>query len=238
VVYGVVVAGGQGVRLGEKKQYRSLAGKPMWERSARALLEGGFSKVWLVVPEPDVAEIRTAVCVAGLQESMGVTAGGATRFDSVRAGLMAVFAEENSAERMDEALDLWIGVHDAARPFVTQVDVQAVVEAAKIHGGAILAQPCPDTVKRVGAGLVQETVSRVELWLAQTPQVFRAQWMQAAYWADVDCAEVTDDASVIERAGHFVAVVAATGENRKVTTKADLEYAECLAQMRWGGEQS
>lgn len=224
------------MRFGEKKQYMSLAGRPMWERSVRALLQGGFSKVWLVVPEPDVAEVQTAVGVAGLHPVVGVTAGGTTRFDSVRAGLTALCAQDNALEQMGES-DVWIGVHDAARPFVTTADVQEVVQAAKVHGGAILAEPCPDTVKRVGDGVVRETVPRAELWLAQTPQVFRAQWMQAAYWGDVNANEVTDDASVIERAGYSVAVVAATGENRKVTTKADLAYAQCLAQMLWGGEQ-
>lgn len=228
VVYGIVVAGGQGMRIGEKKQYKLLAGKPMWERAVGALRSGGFDRVWLVVPESDVASLREIVQMNHLlQDYVTVVAGGDTRFASVRAGLSAVFAESTPPP-------LWVGVHDAARPFVSVVDVQAVVASARDCGAAILAKRCPDTIKRVQGNVVKTTLARVELWLAQTPQVFRGDWMKTAYRDVSDITDITDDASVMEKMGHSVAVVEATGENRKITTLADLEYAQCLAEMRWG----
>lgn len=230
LVYGILVAGGQGTRLGEKKQYRLLAGKPMWARSLEALLLGGFEKVWLVVPLSDVGELHKDINDSRWTDRVTVVAGGVTRFESVKAGLQAVFQSSETAPT-------WIGVHDAARPFVSPADIRTVLDAARGSGAAILAEPCPDTVKRTIGHRIDATVPRANLWLAQTPQVFRADWMKAAYWTNLSLNEITDDASVMEQVGHAVTVVAATGENRKITTRSDLEYADCLASMRWGGEE-
>ena len=94
--------------------------------------------------------------------------------------------------------------------------------------------PVSDTVKRVGAGKkIEETLSRQGLWLAQTPQVFRRDWLEAAYARRGEFgAAVTDDAQLVEAAGHPVKVVEGAPTNLKITTGADLALAEAVLKSR------
>lgn len=224
---GVVVAGGQGTRLGFAKQYLDLAGKPMWERAVKALVEGGISSVWLVVPRFDAARLSEyALNAPGLRVSK-VVEGGTSRAESVARGLQSVF------ETYEELGNLLVAIHDAARPFVSPEDVSAVLAAAAATGGAMLGEPCVDTMKQVESGKVVRTIPREGLWKAQTPQVFRADWLQDAYRHSFG-PEVTDDASLMESLGYPVQMVQSSGFNGKVTTKLDLEYADWLAKQRWG----
>jgi 2-C-methyl-D-erythritol 4-phosphate cytidylyltransferase len=110
----------------------------------------------------------------------------------------------------------------------------ALVTAAAKDGAAILAVPVSDTVKRVGAGKkIEETLSRQGLWLAQTPQVFRRDWLEAAYARRGELgAAITDDAQLVEAAGHPVRVVEGAPTNLKITTAADLALAEAILKSR------
>lgn len=241
MVYGIVVAGGQGTRLGRKKQFLDLAGSPVWVRAVRALLDAGVAPVWLVAPREDVDKLSVEADDMGLP--LRVTAGGETRFDSVYNGLREVhtwYAEvglsngAGSAGSPSPAGPALVAVHDAARPFVSSEDVKNVVRMAAQTGAAILARPCAETVKRVEAGCITSTVPRETLWLAETPQVFRLDWMWDAYRRVHMPSAATDDAWVMEQAGYRVHVVPSTAENRKITTPADWEYAQLWAQQRWG----
>jgi 2-C-methyl-D-erythritol 2,4-cyclodiphosphate synthase len=117
-------------------------------------------------------------------------------------------------------------VHDAARPLVSAQLVDAVIEATRRVGAAIPAREVHDTVKRVEDGKVTATVDRSRLRLAQTPQGFRADWLRDAIsGARTAGAELTDEASALELAGHPVAVVAGDPGNVKITTSEDLERA-------------
>jgi 2-C-methyl-D-erythritol 4-phosphate cytidylyltransferase len=232
MVYGIVVAAGQGSRIGFRKQYAELAGKPVWRRSVEALLAGGVAKVWLTVPEDDVPDLKREVERGDLYQRVRVTAGGGTRFESVRLGLSALLRDCEAGEC---ELPLYVAVHDAARPFVSEADVRAVVQAAGETGGAILASPCPDTVKRACDQYIAETIPREQIWLAQTPQVFRTEWMRERYFDPDVFFSATDDAAVFEAVGYKVRIVPATSDNRKITTPEDWEYAKWLAKRRWGG---
>ena len=141
--------------------------------------------------------------------------GGETRTDSVRAGV---------AEVPDDAAVIL--VHDAARPLVTDEVVERLIGAlGQGFDGAVPGLPLADTVKRVRAGVVEETLGRDELVTVQTPQAFVAPVLRAALTpASVDSTQSpTDCASLVEAAGGRVTVVEGDERLLKVTTRADLE---------------
>ena len=211
-VWAVVVAGGSGSRFGQPKQFAPLAGHPVlwWAvESCRSVAEG----VVLVLPAGAECDDHGADLVV---------TGGPTRSASVRCGLDAV---PPSAEV--------VVVHDAARPLATPATFRAVVDALGDQvAGAVCALPVADTVKAVepplGSGrtsLVVATVDRSTLVAVQTPQAFTAAVLRRAHHAGDDA---TDDAGLVEALGATVAVVAGDQRNLKITTPADLAYAEHL----------
>src|SRR5439155_20430034 len=123
---------------------------------------------------------------------------------------------------------------DAVSPCVTTEQVDAVFAAARTHGAALLATRVTETVKRVDDELcVQETVDRQGLWLAQTPQVFRRDWLADAYARRAEFGQaITDDAQLVEAAGHPVHVVEGSPANLKITTKDDLHLADAILKSR------
>jgi 2-C-methyl-D-erythritol 4-phosphate cytidylyltransferase len=149
--------------------------------------------------------------------------GGESRRDSVYNGLVASHDEVNA--------DDWVLVHDAARPCLPEGDLKALVsECENDEVGGILAIPASDTVKRVAQNRVVATEDRTQLWLAQTPQMFRAglllQALQRARGT------VTDEASAVEQMGLKPRVVAGSRENIKVTWPEDLAMAENILARR------
>ncbi len=155
---------------------------------------------------------------AGNAAFMGlhVVVGGAERADSVRRGLEAV--------RDDIPM---VAIHDAARPAIASVWIDSVFEAAEKSDAAILAIPCSSTLKRATQEqTVSETVSRQHLWLAQTPQVFKTKLLRDAYARHPNPGSATDDAAIVESTGFPVRLVEGSPLNIKVTTQADLKFAE------------
>jgi 2-C-methyl-D-erythritol 4-phosphate cytidylyltransferase len=180
----------------------------------------------LVVP---VVAPEAMAHLAALESELGrigklasAVAGGAERQDSVRCGLEALTAEVTH-----------VAVHDAARPLVRSRDVSRVVRAARSSGAALLAVPVRDTIKRVEAGRVVATPPRAECYAAQTPQVFRVDWLRDALAkADADGVRGTDDASLVERLGVTVEVVEGDPANLKITSVEDLALAEVWLRLR------
>lgn len=219
----VVVAAGAGVRAGpgEPKQFRPIAGIPMLLRALRHFLEHP-DVGRIVVTLPAGATDHPPTWLASLLGDRLLTvAGGATRADSVRAGL----------ERLDPPPTVVL-VHDAARPFVSPTTIAAVIARARAGVGAVAALPVADTIKDVDDdGKVAHTVSRARLWRAQTPQGFPGRMLVDAYqrWPR-DGTTPTDDAEVVEHAGFPVEVVQGTVRNFKVTTEDDWRLAEILAR--------
>jgi len=154
---------------------------------------------------------------------LSVVAGGATRSESVAAGLEAVGTE-------------LVVVHDAARPLVTAELIDAVVEdllADEECGAVVAAAPLTDTIKQVARGMeVDRTLDRSSLWAAQTPQAFRCAALREAIASTGLLAQATDDAMLVERIGGRVLLHEAPAENIKVTTRLDLRVAEMLLRAR------
>ncbi|MBL8770209.1 MAG: bifunctional 2-C-methyl-D-erythritol 4-phosphate cytidylyltransferase/2-C-methyl-D-erythritol 2,4-cyclodiphosphate synthase [Phenylobacterium sp.] len=213
----VVVAAGEGLRAGpgDPKAWRRLGGRPILRWSVEGLLSAGAEQVVVVVAADRLAQVEGAL--AGLAGWTAV-AGGSTRAASVQAGLAALTAADDNA----------VLIHDAARPFVARAHVERLLAALERADGAIPATPVPDTLKR-GDGVVTATVSRDGLWRAQTPQAFRHDRLKAAYRTWPAGEEPTDDASVLERAGGAVALVAGDPMLLKLTYPEDFLMAEQLA---------
>ena len=216
----IVVAAGDGLRAGpgEPKAWRLLGLRPLVRWSVQGLLSAGAHAVVVVVARDRLAAADEAL--NGLA-GWAAVAGGKTRADSVRAGLAALACHGDQP----------VLIHDAARPFVTRAHVERLLTALEAADGAVPALPVPDTLKR-GEGLIDETVSRDGLWRAQTPQAFRFGQLQAAYRNWPTGEEPTDDASVMERAGGRVAMVAGDPMLMKLTYPEDFLMAEHLAQSQ------
>jgi 2-C-methyl-D-erythritol 4-phosphate cytidylyltransferase len=223
----VIVAGGSGSRVGggELKQLRWIAGKPMLLHSLQAFQQ--------------IIEVGMVVCVLPKQyagdpppwlfqcdtDRMLISVGGRTRAESVANGLEDLPAECTT-----------VLVHDAARPLVSEAMIRRVIATAKQGQAVIAALPVVDTLKRVNAdGCIDETVSRDNLWRAQTPQGFPRTLIERAHreakaggWHG----EATDDAALCERLGVPVRVVRGSEAAIKVTEEGDFARAALLAGLK------
>jgi len=217
----IVVAAGRGTRLGAQtaKAFVSLAGVPMVTYALRTLVRvPSLSSITLVVGGDEIERATRVVDSCGPWPlPIRLVPGGAARQDSVAAGLELVASDD----------DLVI-VHDAARPFASLACITACVAAATETGAAIVALAVRDTVKLVDeTGVIQRTLDRQRVWLAQTPQVFRAAVLRRAYaLARRDAYHGTDDAALVERLGVPVHIVPGETTNLKITTPDDLQWAE------------
>jgi 2-C-methyl-D-erythritol 4-phosphate cytidylyltransferase len=222
----VLPAAGRSSRFGqgEKKPFATLDGRAVWLRSAELFVNRKDVCQCVVVIAPEDRELFDIRYTANLAfMDVRVAPGGRERFESV-ANALALLKPE--AE--------FVAIHDAVRPCLTAEQIDATFAAAAKDGAALLAVPVTDTVKRVGAGKkVEETLARQGLWLAQTPQVFRRDWLEAAYARRGELgAAITDDAQLVEAAGHPVRVVEGAPTNLKITTAADLALAEAILKSR------
>jgi 2-C-methyl-D-erythritol 4-phosphate cytidylyltransferase/2-C-methyl-D-erythritol 2,4-cyclodiphosphate synthase len=209
----VVVAAGKSTRVGGgvPKQFLELGGESVASRAVRAMTAcPGVDGVIVVLPRDEINGPHDAA-LRRIDRVLAVVAGGGTRTASALAGVEA-------ASDADIVL-----VHDGARPFVDPALVSAVLYATRQHGAAVPALLAQDTVKRDdGAGFVAETLDRVILRFAQTPQGARREWMlEALRLAVATGGEVTDEAQALERAGRRVALVPGDPGNVKITTPVD-----------------
>lgn len=218
--WAIVVSAGQGARFGGDgmpKTFRPLAGLPMYVHSLRAFESvPSIGGIVLVVTENWLEYAMENALGEATRATVEITPGGPTRQASVRAGLARVPPE---CDR--------IVVHDAARPLVTPLLIEASLAALKDADAAVCAVPLSDTLKEAPDGIVARTVERDGLWRAQTPQAFRSQALREAHAAAADD-RATDDATLIEARGGRVVIVPGDDRNIKVTTQADLDVAEAL----------
>ena len=207
------------------KQFLALGGQPLILHSLHVLQASSvIEEIILAVPQSEMDySLKEIVAKHRFTKVTKVVPGGHERQDSVRHALEAVHDD------VDVVL-----VHDAVRPFLTGHMVEEVVKTARAKGAAIIALPMKDTVKQVGADhVIERTVDRQSLWLAQTPQAFRRDWLLAAHRkAHAEGIRATDDAYLIEWAGHRVCVVEGTGENIKVTRPEDMVIGEAILASR------
>ena len=205
----VIVAAGCGARFGAPKQFLVAGGARLVDHAVAAA--GAACDEVVVVLPPDRAWDGAPVAAA--------VTGGATRSDSVRAGLEAVSPRTEI-----------VVVHDAARPLASPELFELVVDTVRAGADAVVpAVPVADTIKRVRGDRVVETLDRAELVAVQTPQAFRIDRLRAAHAAT---GEATDDAALVEADGGSVVIVAGDPRNLKVTTLADLSIVEALLSDR------
>jgi 2-C-methyl-D-erythritol 4-phosphate cytidylyltransferase len=223
--FALIPAAGAGSRMNAEipKQYLPVAGKPMLLHSVQAFAASPLIEHVYVVVSPDDAYID-AVLEAGQLPAARVTllrVGGPSRHASVLNGLRAMQAQ---VEKLD-----WVLVHDAARPGITPDMVARMISALRDEDvGGILALPVVDTLKRAdAANRVVATVARQQMWLAQTPQMFRFQLlMDALAAAQTSGLDVTDEASAMEARGLQPRLVEGSARNFKVTLPQDVALAE------------
>lgn len=213
----LILAGGTGTRFGglAPKQYELVAGKPMLRRAVEAFCK--HPRVDLVRVVIGAGDMQSyAAATTGLPVSEPV-AGGSTRQKSGLAGL-----ESMACDPPDLVL-----IHDAARPLVDGPIIDRIIDALQTAPAALPALAINDTLKRAAGDppRVADTMSRADLWRAQTPQGFRFADILAAH-RDAAGSDLTDDAAVAERAGLEVALVAGSVYNFKITTRDDLAHAE------------
>jgi 2-C-methyl-D-erythritol 4-phosphate cytidylyltransferase/2-C-methyl-D-erythritol 2,4-cyclodiphosphate synthase len=220
-VAAVIVAAGRGLRAGADmpKQFRQIGGAPMIRRSLLMFVEHAkVGAVQTVIHQDDVAMFQSSV--AGL-DVLPPVFGGATRQNSVRAGLEAL------APRQPDI----VLIHDAARPYASAALVSRAIAAAERSGAAIPALPVTDTVKTVDAdGLVDKTLDRNALRLVQTPQSFAFPALLEAHRraAAAGRNDFTDDAALAEWAGLKVSVFEGEPGNIKITNAGDFARAEAM----------
>lgn len=211
----LIVAGGSGRRFGAAtpKQYLTLAGQSVLQRTIDVFLGNSQIALVQVVINPDAAQLYEQATTPH-PRLLPPAGGGAERQDSVRAGLEALVPHKPD----------FVLIHDAARPFLDPALIDRTLEAAR-DGGAIAAVRMTDTVKRAAGAMVADTLDRSILWRAQTPQTFRFQDILSAHRAAIGLA-LPDDAAVAERAGIPVHLIESTDGNMKITTADDLVRAE------------
>ena len=225
----VIVAAGKGTRLQSElpKPFLSVAGKPILVHTLRRFtpIEAVRRIVVVVAAEREVLCREVLHTHGPWPQPITVVHGGAERQDSVRNGLAAL---ETRCEI--------VMIHDAARPFISAQAIQRSIDTATEGGSAVVATPVRDTIKRADTQhTIRETVSRQDLWLAQTPQTFRVEVIRAAHrWAQQQGLTGTDDATLVEQMGQPVRLVPGDALNFKITTPDDLALARAVLQVARG----
>ncbi|MFG1393896.1 bifunctional 2-C-methyl-D-erythritol 4-phosphate cytidylyltransferase/2-C-methyl-D-erythritol 2,4-cyclodiphosphate synthase [Xanthobacter agilis] len=215
----IVVAAGRGTRAGGPvpKQYRLVGGQSVLRQTLQLFAAHPEVSGVLTVIHKDDSDLF-AEAAADLPKMLAPVAGGATRQDSVRAGLHALAAQSPCS----------VLVHDAARPFASPALISRAIAATARYDAAIPVLPVTDTIKTVGErGAVAETLDRAALRTVQTPQAFDLEALSLAHdaAAAAGIVHLTDDAAVMEWAGHSVATFEGETTNVKLTSAEDLARA-------------
>jgi 2-C-methyl-D-erythritol 4-phosphate cytidylyltransferase len=219
----IIAAAGFGRRMkaDRPKQLLELNGTPIIIHTIRKFdAAPAIDYIIVTALRESVDEVRELIRSAEFRKSVMVVEGGERRQDSVAAGL----------EHLQPNTDV-VAVHDGVRPFVSRDDIENVVRQAERTGAAILAVPIVETVKQVEKELVESTLTREHLVLAQTPQAFRTEVLKQAFdGARKDEYYGTDESSLVERIGHPVAIVRGSERNIKITRPSDLTLARAFLE--------
>jgi 2-C-methyl-D-erythritol 4-phosphate cytidylyltransferase len=222
----VMPAAGSGQRFGQEqpKQYMPLAGRTVIECALLPFLED--VRCSQIVVALAAGDKRFQALPLPRDARLSTVTGGAARADSVLAGLDVLQGDDGD----------WVLVHDAARPCVSRVEIDALLQAAGVEvAGGLLALPLADTLKREAAGRVAETPAREGLWRALTPQMFRRGALRAALQDAGRKGRVpTDEAQAMEWMGQRPLLVPGSALNLKITTTGDLALAATVLAQRGG----
>ncbi len=222
----IIVAAGVGSRMGSdiRKQYLPLGHHPiLWHSLKIFECCPEIDQIHLCIPKQDFDFCRSTL-LAHLEspEKIRLVPGGARRQESVYNGIMAI--------NTDAGQNDIVVIHDGVRPFIHSMDITGCIRGAVMTGACIIGIPATDTLKRVDdKGHVAKTLSRENVWMAQTPQAFRYHVIKTAHeTARQKNVTGTDDAQLVELAGHAVQMIRGQGPNIKITTRQDLALALAL----------
>ena len=223
MVSAIIVAAGKGIRMKGKmrKQYLELSGRPVLAHSIMTFDSCSLvDEIFLVIPKEDVEYCQNKILsLLDLNNQINLVCGGAKRQDSVYNGLQAINQNTDT-----------VVIHDGVRPFIQPEELEECILGSKKFGACILGTPASDTLKRVDkSDIIETTLSRENIWLAQTPQVFRFDLILKAHeTARRDGYVGTDDASLVERMGEDVKIINGGRFNIKITKKEDLAIAKAM----------
>ncbi|MFJ7941413.1 2-C-methyl-D-erythritol 4-phosphate cytidylyltransferase [Peribacillus sp. NPDC096622] len=224
----VIPAAGQGKRMkaGKNKLFIELSGIPIIVYTLRVFEEDPDCRgIILSINPAEKDYFNQLIAAYGLKKVKKLVMGGKERQQSVYNGLQ--HAEEDI-----------ILVHDGARPFINLGQISELTAAASLHGGAVIAVPVKDTIKKAANKKVLETVERSSLWAVQTPQAFRVSILKSAYeQAEAEAFLGTDDASLLERINEQVVIIEGNYDNIKITTQEDLYFAEAILHKQQHGKR-
>ncbi len=212
----IIPAAGIGVRFGEEKQFKLLKKKPLIFHTLVPFLQSKeIKEIILVVSQDRLSVTKKTISPLCENKIVKVVSGGMNRQDSVYEGLNAVSQSCNT-----------VCIHDGVRPFISTELIETTIQACEKFDGAITAIKATDTVKLVSNNMVQKTLDRDKIWLAQTPQTFKKQELnQALLSAQKKNISGTDEAMIMEQMGYSIAVIEGSIQNIKITTKEDWIHA-------------
>jgi len=216
----IITAAGSGRRFGEAKQFKKLHGKPLYQYSLDTFIKSRlFDEIILVIPNSKQEKVQKEI-KRKYSSQVSLVIGGSDRQDSVK----------NAIQNSNPNIDLVV-IHDAARPFITTTLIEKCISACETSDGAIIAMQPHDTIKFSKDNIVEKTIDRSNIWMAQTPQAFNKRKILEAYSSsDFDDLIVTDESSLMEKLGYKIMIVPGTGKNFKITTFDDWERAEAELQ--------
>ena len=216
----IITAAGSGRRFGEAKQFKKLHGKPLYEYSLDIFIKSKlFDEVILVIPNNNQEKLQKEI-KSKYGSQVNLVIGGPDRQDSVK----------NAIQNSNPKVDLVV-IHDAARPFITKTLIEKCISACEKSDGAIIAMQPHDTIKFSKDNIVEKTIDRSNIWMAQTPQAFNKQKILEAYSSrEFDDLILTDESSLMEKLGYKIMIVPGNGKNFKITTFDDWKRAEAELQ--------
>ncbi|MDH3836514.1 MAG: 2-C-methyl-D-erythritol 4-phosphate cytidylyltransferase [Desulfobacteraceae bacterium] len=223
MVSAIIVAAGKGIRMKGtmRKQYLDLSGRPVLAHSIMAFDScSQVAEIYLVVPKEDIEYCQNKILsLLDLKNQINLVHGGAKRQDSVYNGLQSIDKDTET-----------VVIHDGVRPLIHPEELKECILGSKKYGACILGTPASDTLKRVDkSGIIEATLPRENIWLAQTPQAFQYDLILKAHeTARRDGYVGTDDASLVERLGADVKIINGSRFNIKITQKEDLAVAKAM----------
>ena len=223
----IIPAAGSGTRLGSRLP------KPFIPLNGKAILEHTIAQF---LPVEGISQIIVATSRASFERVESIFEnfeGASVELLFVEGGKERQHSIENALKHVNPDIDL-VAIHDAVRPFISREKIEHCAKSALEFGGAILAVPAKDTIKKVdSSGIIVETPDRANLWQAQTPQIFKKDLLLKAYKKAKDDNYLgTDDASLVEYFGGKVKIIEGDRKNLKITYPIDLIIAEHIVQNR------
>jgi len=218
-VSAIIPAAGSGSRFGEEKQFKILNGRPLWAYTLDPFIKSSLiNEILFIVPETYINTVQSSesFIIASKKKEIKVIPGGPKRTDSVLNGLYST-KKKNGL----------VCIHDAARPFIRQSFITETVNSCKDFDGAVLAIPSVDTVKVVKDEIINKTIDRTIIWMAQTPQTFHRDKLLDAFKNNIKL-HVTDESVLMELSGYSIKIINGDAENFKITNKLDWELAKII----------